>query len=48
MLDRPNVLFDHEADPNETTNLADDPASADGMDEFQERQAELGIGPGKG
>jgi len=43
--DVPEVLFDLEADPGETVNLADDPQSSGVMAEFRRRRAELGHGP---
>lgn len=43
--DIPEVLFDLEADPGETTNFADDPQYAEAMKRFRKRLAELGNGP---
>jgi choline-sulfatase len=40
-----DVLFDVGADPDETTNLIDDPVYADRVDQFRDRLAELGYGP---
>jgi len=41
----PEVLFDLEQDPGETTNLIDEPAYADDVKRFRERRSELGYGP---
>jgi choline-sulfatase len=41
----PEVLFDLDRDPDETTNLADDPEYTDAMRAFRRRRAELGYGP---
>jgi choline-sulfatase len=41
----PEVLFDLERDPEETTNFADDPEYDDEVARFRERRAELGYGP---
>jgi choline-sulfatase len=43
--DVPEVLFDLERDPDETTNFATDPEYADAMETFRERRGELGYGP---
>jgi choline-sulfatase len=43
--DGPEVLFDLEADPAETRNVADDPEYAAAMHRFRRRLAELGHGP---
>jgi choline-sulfatase len=43
--DVPEVLFDLEEDPDETTNAIDDPAYSDVVDWFRERLGELGHGP---
>jgi len=41
----PEVLFDLDRDPGETTNHIDDPAYADAVEQFRQRRAELGYGP---
>lgn len=41
----PEVLFDLEHDPLETSNVAGDPAYAEAMASFRARLAELGYGP---
>ena len=41
----PEVLFDLDRDPNETTNYARDPAYADAVATFRDRRGELGYGP---
>ncbi len=41
----PEVLFDLERDPKETTNLAGDPSYREAMNAFRTRLAELGHGP---
>jgi len=43
--DMPEVLFDLDKDPNETTNFIDDAAYADAVAAFRKRMAELGHGP---
>lgn len=43
--DGPEVLFDLEEDPGETTNAADEPAYAEAMTRFRARLGELGHGP---
>jgi len=43
--DAPEVLFDLDRDPEESTNYADAPDYADAMATFRERRAELGYGP---
>jgi choline-sulfatase len=43
--DRREVLFDLDADPDETTNVIDDPAYADRVDAFRERRGALAYGP---
>jgi choline-sulfatase len=43
--DVPEVLFDIERDPDETTNYADDPEYADAVAQFRERRSKLGYGP---
>jgi choline-sulfatase len=43
--DAPEVLFDLESDPEETTNVIDDPTYADRVAEFRRRRGELGYGP---
>ena len=42
--DAPEVLFDLDRDPDETTNVAADPEYADAMRTFRTRRAELGYG----
>jgi choline-sulfatase len=42
--DGPEVLFDLERDPGETTNYADDPEYADEIEAFRGRRGELGYG----
>jgi len=39
------VLFDLERDPEETTDVIDDPEYAEAVDRFRERRRELGYGP---
>lgn len=41
----PEVLFDLQQDPKETTNLAEDPSYREAMTAFRVRLAELGHGP---
>jgi choline-sulfatase len=41
----PEVLFDIESDPGETTNVLEDPAYAEALETFRSRRAELGYGP---
>jgi len=41
----PEVLFDLDRDPGETTNYAEAPEYADAMERFRERRGELGYGP---
>jgi len=41
----PDVLFDLERDPDETTNLIDDSDYAGDVEQFQARRDELGYGP---
>jgi choline-sulfatase len=43
--DVPEVLFDVESDPGETTNVRDDPAYAGALETFRSRRGELGYGP---
>ena len=39
------VLFDLATDPEETTDIVDDPEYADAVETFRARRAELGYGP---
>jgi choline-sulfatase len=43
--DGPEVLFDLASDPEETTNVVNDPAYADRLEEFRRRRGDLGYGP---
>lgn len=43
--DHPEVLFDLERDPEETTNYVEDPEYTDAVERFRERRGELGYGP---
>lgn len=41
----PELLFDLDRDPDETTNYIDDPEYADAVERFRDRRGELGYGP---
>jgi choline-sulfatase len=41
----PELLFDLDRDPGETTNYVDDPAYTSDVERFRERRGELGYGP---